>query len=63
MPTSTDGYEKMINKKLEIRPSYSVLSKSEIDNLLDFPIRHWLSALSECVDNYIIKESFGCLDE
>ena len=63
MPISTEDYEKMINKKLEIRPSYSVLSKSEIDNLLDFPIRHWFLALIECVDNYLIKESFGCLDE
>lgn len=62
-PISTEEYQKMIDRTLEIRPSYSVLGKDEVKKIIDTPIRHWLVALNDCIENFLLKDVFRRLDE
>ena len=57
-PCTTEEYENKINKKLEKRPSYSVLSKNETCNIKGYKNRHWVYALEECFN----EELFNLLD-
>ena len=57
-PISTKEYIKKCDKVLEIRPSYSVLDKSEVNKILKFPIRHWFSALKDCINRYSVLMAY-----
>ena len=48
---------------LELRPSYSVLSKNEIKKLDKVAIRHWLSALYNCIDRYMLLTAYDEIEE
>ena len=52
-PISTNGYNEIIGKTLEKRPAYSVLNKEELNKIVEYKNRHWISALYECIDKYL----------
>lgn len=62
-PISTLDYYNLVGKMLELRPSYSVLSKNEIKKLDKVAIRHWLSALYNCIDRYMLLTAYDEIEE
>lgn len=58
-PISSYEYQAMSKKMLELRPSYSVLSKTEIKKTYKWPINHWLQSLYNCIDRYLLLSAYN----
>lgn len=47
MPCRSSEYPSKV-----VRPTYSVLDKSKLKNTFNIPVRHWLSALQDCMNGF-----------
>ena len=57
-PVSTEEYVKKIDKLIEPRPQYSVMSKKSLDNIPFSYRRHWVTALSDCMSRFLLDELY-----
>lgn len=62
-PVSTYEYQCLVKKMLELRPSYSVLSKAEIKKTYKNIIPHWISSLCTCIDRYMLLIAYGDIEK